>query len=145
MKEIISPKAIRIGYKAADWRDAVGEVGRLMLDAGIVEDRYVEAMINMVEENGAYMVVAPGVAMPHARAESGAVKTGIGFLILTEPVVFPNKESNPVKLLVGVSAVNKDEHLETFGRVAQLIVDENSLQKLMTCKTEDEAAQILNA
>ena len=39
-------------------------------------------MINNVKEIGSYIVIAPKVAIPHARPEDGTNKLGISFLKL---------------------------------------------------------------
>ena len=42
-----------------------------MVDAGFTEPTYTEAMIDVVRDMGPYIVLAPGLAMPHARPEMG--------------------------------------------------------------------------
>ena len=75
----LAKESIEFGYEAADWRDAVRQAGKLLLNAGAITESYIDAMINMVEAEGAYMLVAPGVAMPHARPQDGALKNGISY------------------------------------------------------------------
>lgn len=48
--------------------------GELLEKSGAIEPRYIDAMINTVKEIGPYIVIAPGIAMPHARPEAGAKK-----------------------------------------------------------------------
>ena len=98
----LAKESIEFGYEAADWRDAVRQAGKLLLNAGAITESYIDAMINMVEAEGAYMLVAPGVAMPHARPQDGALKNGISYLTLKTPVFFPQKDDNPITLLIGV-------------------------------------------
>lgn len=64
----LAKESIEFGYEAADWRDAVRQAGKLLLNAGAITESYIDAMINMVEAEGAYMLVAPGVAcLMHVR------------------------------------------------------------------------------
>lgn len=142
MRQIIEESAVMLDFKAEDWKEAITQAGELMVAEGIVERRYIDAMISLVEGYGAYIIVAPGVAMPHARAEDGAKGTGICFLRLKEPVVFPQQDNNPIRILVGVAAANKAEHLETFGMVAEKIVDPECIKKLTLCATAAEVVRI---
>ena len=49
-----------------------------------------------VKEMGAYIVVCPGIAMPHARYEDGVHAVAVSFLRLKEPVYFStSKEAIP--------------------------------------------------
>ena len=71
------------------WEDAIKTAASPLLDQGFIKAEYIDAMIDNVNKNGAYMIIVPGFAMPHARPECGAVKTGMSVLHLKEPVVFP--------------------------------------------------------
>lgn len=56
--------------------------GRLLVDAGAVERRYIGAVPRTVEKLGPYAVIAPGVAIPHARPEDGANRVGLSLVVL---------------------------------------------------------------
>jgi len=102
-------------------------------------------MVKTVKEYGAYMVVAPGFAMPHANAEHGAKGTGISFLRLNKPVIFPKKEDNPVRVLIAVAANDKTKHLETFGSIAEKVLDSAFRKKVIESDDVDEIYNSLNA
>lgn len=61
---------------------------------------------------GAYIVVCPGVAMPHARYEDGVNKVAISFLRLKNPVFFygKDKEPRPVDMLFAFSTTDAIDH-----------------------------------
>ena len=140
----LSKDSIRLDYYATDWKDAVAEAGRLLVNAGLTTGQYIDGMIELVETHGAYMLVAPGVAMPHAQPAQGVMKTGISFLTLREPVEFPAKKENPITLLIGVAAENPDTHLDVIGNVAELIFEDASRLRLMQCKDPDEICRLVN-
>ena len=144
MSEIIKKEAILLDYKAESWEEAVLEAGTLLCESGLAEMEYAEQMVKTVKDYGAYMIVAPGFAMPHANAEYGAKGTGISFLRLKDTVVFPNKEDNPVKVLIAVVANDKQLHLQTFGRIAEKILDAGSREKLLVSENVDEIYDFLN-
>ena len=144
MSEIIKKEAILLDYEAESWEEAVLEAGTLLCESGLAEMEYAEQMVKTVKDYGAYMIVAPGFAMPHANAEYGAKGTGISFLRLKDTVVFPNKEDNPVKVLIAVVANDKQLHLQTFGRIAEKILDAGSREKLLVSENVDEIYDFLN-
>ena len=45
LKELLPIERIAISVDAEDWESAVRAVGRLMVDTGAVEDRYIDEMI----------------------------------------------------------------------------------------------------
>ncbi len=144
MNEIIKKKAILLDYEAGSWEEAVLQAGKLLCENGLAEMEYAEQMVKTVKEYGAYMIVAPGFAMPHANAEFGAKGTGISFLKLKDSVLFPKKEDNPVKVLIAVVAKDKELHLQIFGKIAEKILDASSREKLITSENVDEIYDFLN-
>jgi len=101
-------------------------------------------MINMVEAEGAYMLVAPGVAMPHARPQDGALKNGISYLTLKTPVFFPQKDDNPITLLIGVAAIDNRIHLKVMRIAAAALKDDNELEKLKNISDTEYIFHLLN-
>ena len=43
----LAKESIEFGYEAADWRDAVRQAGKLLLNAGAITESYIDAMITV--------------------------------------------------------------------------------------------------
>lgn len=141
---ILDAKSIRLNYDAEDWEDAVRESGRLLVKAELVDEQYIEALVEMVYQYSAYMLVATGIAMPHSHSNKGVRKTGISYLKLSHPVIFPKKESNPVELLIAVAAENDNSHIAAISKVAAILSDEESMEALKRCSDPEVIFSILN-
>ncbi|WP_293784665.1 PTS sugar transporter subunit IIA [uncultured Aeromicrobium sp.] len=111
----------------ANWEEAVAVAGRLMEADDLCTAEYVAAMQDGVREYGPYVVVAPGVAMPHARPESGVQTPGVAIVTLREPVEFGHATNDPVDLVIAFGAVDKDAHLATLQDIVALIQDSDRL------------------
>ena len=85
---MISSKTIALNVDAKDWKEAVRVSGGLLVKNGLVEPRYVDAMIEMVNTIGPYIVISPGVAMPHARPEDGVLEPCMSLITLKTPDQF---------------------------------------------------------
>jgi PTS system ascorbate-specific IIA component len=142
LEDLIRPELVKIGVKAKDWQEAILAAGKLMVDAKAVDDRFPPAMIRVAEEFGPYIVIAPGVALPHARPEDGVIKASIAIVRLIEPVEFGNVDNDPVFLLVALAAIDHEQHIQGLSQVANILGDEESLEKLRTAKTEQELRAI---
>jgi mannitol/fructose-specific phosphotransferase system IIA component (Ntr-type) len=140
---VIDERAISVDAEADSWQDAVGLCGSLLVESGVAEERYVPAMIRTVEELGPYVVIAPGVAIPHARPEDGARKPGISLVILQEPVEFGSEENDPVDLLFGFATTGSDAHVEIIRALAEFIGEQENLEKLRQARTEGDALDVL--
>ena len=75
-------------------------------------------MIHTAEELGPYIVIAPGIAMPHSRPEDGVLKPCVALMTLSTPVNFGNEENDPVRLVFSFGAPDKEQHVEALRELA---------------------------
>lgn len=120
---------IEIGFEASNWQEAVRESGRLLASKGIVEEEYIEAMIRTVKELGPYSVIAPGVAIPHARPEEGARGTGFSLVVLKNGVNF-GSPNDPVYIVIAFAAKDREGHLRALKQLADLLGNESLVDEL---------------
>lgn len=86
--------------------EAIGLAGSLLERRNLVERRYLAAMRRMFRLYGPYLVIAPGVAMPHARPEDGALAPGLSFVRLTPALPFGPDPRHMVDLLFGLATTD---------------------------------------
>lgn len=144
VQRLLEAGTIQVGAAAADWESSLRAGGELMVNAGFCEQRYVEAMIRNHKEIGPYFIIAPGIAMPHAKPEEGVLKTGYALLTLTEPVEFGDEENDPVDLLIFAGAANREEHnQEAVPQIAELCDSDEFIEKLRSAKDQAGAEAVL--
>jgi len=108
----------------------------------VVEERYVEAMVRVTEELGPYAVIAPGVAMPHARPEDGAREVGLSLVVLREGVNF-GSPNDPVYVVIGFAAKDKTSHLRVLQQLAEFLSEPDVVEELKRIRSEDELRTLL--
>ena len=116
MSDLIKKELIRIEDRANDWKDAIRIAAKSLLDNGYINEQYVEDMIKSVEDAGPYIVLAPNIAVPHARPNGNVAKMAISLTKLNEPVNFRNEEEdedNWVRILFCLAAVDSSSHCGT--------------------------------
>jgi mannitol operon transcriptional antiterminator len=143
LTDMLPRDMIALKVSVGDWREAVRVAGKLLVDSGAAEPRYVPAMIRMVEEIGPYIVIAPGIAIPHARPEEGAKKSSLSFVTLDPPVNFGNEHNDPVSIVIAFAAPRKEGHLEALKEVARLLEDSERVEKLKQASSVDEVLKII--
>lgn len=144
MELVVLPAHIRLKATASDWQQAVTlSVGLLEAD-GYVEPRYIQATLDAVKTLGPYIVLAPGIAIPHARPENGALKTGISLVTLETPVCFGSEENDPVDLVIGLSSVDGKAHINLFKRMCNFLGNDENVAKLRALIDPQEAADFIN-
>jgi len=126
---------INIVEQVEDWRAAVQLSAAPLLAAGAITPSYVEAIFASHEKLGPYYVIAPGLAMPHARPEEGVITPGLSLLHVKQGVHFDAEENDPVFVIVMLCAINGEEHLEMISHLAELFSDEDDFQALIKADT----------
>lgn len=115
--------AITIGARVADWRAAVTAAGAALERSGATTADYTERMLNVIDEFGAYIVIAPGLALAHARPGDDVLADGLSVVTLAEPVEFGHPNNDPVSVIVGLAVCGGDEHLRSVAALANVFND----------------------
>jgi len=142
-KTILDLDALRLQETAADWKAAVKIGVDLLVRAGSVEARYYDAIVRMTEEIGPWYLLAPGLAMPHARPEEGVKADGFALVTLKEPIEFGSSDNDPVDILITLAATSaKTMNEDAIVEVATLFEDENTVARIRAAKTRAEIEEI---
>lgn len=147
MSDLIKKELIRIEDHANDWKDAIRIAAKSLLDNGYINEQYVEDMIKSVEDAGPYIVLAPNIAVPHARPNGNVAKMAISLTKLNEPVNFRNEEEdedNWVRILFCLAAADSSSHIIALQQLAVLLDSDEITDELIDAKTEDEMLDIIN-
>ena len=144
LQDLLSEENVSFHYPAETWEDVIRHGGQLMVDAGFTEPTYTEAMIDVVREMGPYIVLAPGLAMPHARPEMGAKQVGTALVTLEKPIDFGSPENDPVSVAVFLCAPNKEEHIQLLTDIATLFEDEEFLDAAVNFESIEDVEAFLS-
>lgn len=144
LQDLLSEDNVSFHYPAETWEDVIRHGGQLMVDGGFTEPTYTEAMIDVVRDMGAYIVLAPGLAMPHARPEMGAKQVGTALVTLEKPIDFGSPENDPVSVAVFLCAPNKEEHIQLLTDIATLFEDEEFLDAAVNFESIEDVQAFLS-
>ena len=143
LQDLLSEDNVSFRYPAETWEDVIRHGGQLMVDAGFTDSTYTEAMIDVVRDMGPYIVLAPGLAMPHARPEMGAKQVGAALVTLEKPIDFGSPENDPVSVAIFLCAPNKDEHIQLLTDIATLFEDEEFLDAAVNFESLEDVQSFL--
>lgn len=130
MKDLLVGDTVRAKVPADTWQEAADQVGKLMVSAGLVEPRYIEAMKCVLREMGPYAVIAPGIALLHARPEDGVLAPCLALATLSSPVAFGNQQNDPVELVFAFGAVDSSAHVAALQELARLLMEPQVVDSL---------------
>ncbi|GEK80715.1 PTS sugar transporter subunit IIA [Agrococcus baldri] len=132
-----------LGVHAADWRAAVRAAGVDLVTAGAVGRAYVDELVQQIEQAGPYCVVAPGVAVPHAKASGVVRRDALAIVVLDEPVAFGHAHHDPVRVVIGLAATSPRGHLRMLAELANALDASGVADRLAAARTRDEAVEAL--
>ncbi|MDC7222616.1 MAG: PTS sugar transporter subunit IIA [Spirochaetales bacterium] len=141
---LINERAVVCGLEADNWEDAIIKGGQILVEKGAATQEYLRTIVKKCKDNGPYIVIAPRIAMPHARPEEGALALGYALVTLKNPVSFMDPDNDPISLLIYIAAPDVKAHNEeAICQVADLCDEEEYVDGLIEAKSEEEMIQIL--
>jgi transcriptional antiterminator len=143
LKDVIKKERIKLKIEVDDWESAIKEGGKLLLDSGGVNENYIKEMINAVKDMGAYIVIAPGIAIAHARPEDGVNFTCFSLITLKNPINFGNPDNDPVKLVLSFATENSRVHINALGEIMEVLSNEKNQKTIINSNDVNEVYKIL--
>jgi transcriptional antiterminator/mannitol/fructose-specific phosphotransferase system IIA component (Ntr-type) len=141
--EIITEELIALDINAEDWKDALKKGGSLLVEQNKITIEYIDAMITTIEKNGAYIVVAPGVAIPHAAPIYGAKDLSVSIIRLKNPVSFGHEKNDPVEFIICLSVLDSKSHLKAFFSMMNMICNKEFIKSLQGANSPREILNII--
>jgi PTS system ascorbate-specific IIA component len=135
--------AIVIAAHAADWRAAVTLASDALAASGAARPEYAREMIRMIEEHGPYVVIAPGLALAHARPGPEVLADGLSIVTLATPVNFGHPHNDPVHVVLGLAITAADEHLAAVAALANVFNDSHAIEELAAATSAEEVQRIM--
>lgn len=147
-QSLIDNNSVQLQASASNWKEAIKIGTDMLIASGAIDPRYHDAIISSVEELGPYIVIAPNLALPHARPENGVIRTAFALVTLDSPIYFDG-EDEPVDVLITLAGSSSDEHMEGLMEVTQVLDDEESesgvdLDKLRRCRSKDDVYKVID-
>ena len=143
IQDILTDHNIQITSEAMDWKESIRFGARPLLNEGAITENYIDEMIHSVEEYGPYIVLAPHMALAHARPEDGAKKLGLSLTVFQEPVSFGESDDQQVSVMFCLSAIDSFSHLNIMKSLVNLIRATNKIEELSKATDINVARTIL--
>lgn len=140
----IDSSDIRMKVQANSWEDALRVAAKPLVEEKKITDDYIQAMIDSVHNLGPYIVIAPGLALGHARPSAAVKQSCISIASLATPVKFGNKDNDPVDLVIILASINDTDHLDLMKKIVTFLNKAENLKWLRSA-SQEEAQTIADA
>lgn len=130
LEKYLTKNLVVFNATASTPEEVIRLAGNLLLDEGKIKQEYVDAMIESYHKLGSYIVIAPHIAMPHARPSKYVNEKSISFIKLKTPVKFNSKKNDPVKIVFALAGKDDESHLGMIKELAELLTNPKKVEKL---------------
>ncbi|WP_072668520.1 PTS sugar transporter subunit IIA [Vibrio injensis] len=114
-----------------------------LIAQGKVNKNYLDAIKEKHKEIGAYYVLAPKIAMPHARPEDGVNEACLQVTIFKHGVDLESEDNGDVYLSVTLAAVDSDSHIQTIVALSELFQNDDDINAIISAESKDDIVKIL--
>ena len=140
MGEPIKHEHIHIEDSAENYEDAIRLAAAPLIKDGYIQDAYTDDILESLEKNGPYIVVADYVALPHAQPSEKVLKNGLSLLLLKEPV---DLKDNPIHVFIVLAAKDSTAHLSSLQSLAVFLMEKENIDALIGAKTVPGIQKVL--
>lgn len=135
---------IKLNEQFSSKEEAIRFCGKILYDAGFVNEAYIEAMVERNKDVSVYM--GNFIAIPHGTdaAKKEVLKSGIVVVQVPEGVNFGTEEQPQVAtVLFGIAGIG-DEHLEMIQKISIFCADVDNVIKLADAQSEETIISLLD-
>lgn len=137
MQDMLKKENVRILPKVDSWQDAVRVAIEPLIAGGFVEPRYIDGVIENTFLYGPYYVLAPDLALIHARSEQGVLHRQLAVTLVRKPIRF-SPDGYDVRLLVTLAAEDPKSHTQCLKRLAAIFGDEEVMAAILEAQSCEE-------
>lgn len=141
MKNILNGQ-IQVVESAENWEKAIETAAQPLIKNGKIKYGYVENIIKNIKELGPYIILLPGVAMPHARPDENVIESSLSLLKINKGVSF-SEDTEDVKLMFVLAAKDSNSHIDIIEQLTELLGDDQKIERLMNAETVEEVENLI--
>jgi mannitol/fructose-specific phosphotransferase system IIA component len=140
MKEILKRENIILNQPKVDREKAIRRCGQMLLDAGYINEKYIEGMI--IRDNDFSTAIGNHIAIPHGAEEykKDIIRTGMVVLACPDGIDW---NGSAVYLVIGIAAKG-DEHMEILSNIVDVFETGEDTINMAKNAGIDEIYQLLN-
>jgi transcriptional antiterminator len=125
------------------WREIVALASQPLINSGAIQDRYLSAMIEVIENHGFYMYMGSGVLLLHAAPTDGVNQLCVSMLKLEQPFKFENGTTPDTDIIFVLGATDDNSHLTALFQLNEFIQYPEFMSDIRNTKKPSEVVNIL--
>lgn len=131
LSQLISEDQVILNADVDSWEEAVKLGSQPLINSGHINKSYEKAMIDNIRKLKAYVVIRPGVAMPHAKPADGVNELGVSIVTLNKGVKFGHPKNDSVRLILVLANKDATSHLKVLDTFIRIIKNESYVEEIL--------------
>lgn len=140
--KMLKKEHILLDFETTDWIESIRASGELLLKTEHLQSQYIDKMIQLVQENGPYIVFDPGFVVAHAGPQDGACQLGISLVRLKNVIQF-EIGGIKVKFIVCLSIPDKESHAFLMFQMYKCLINREIFDFLSKATSVEEISSII--
>ncbi|RJS94140.1 phosphoenolpyruvate--protein phosphotransferase [Salinisphaera sp. Q1T1-3] len=137
----LTPDAVLLDQTADDWRDALGAAGKALVEAGLVDSAYADALFDREAQSSTYL--GNGIAIPHGTKDASAHVDHTGLRVLQFPDGVTWHDGNTVSVIVTIAAAG-DQHLDILRQLTHVLDTPGVADRLAAASDAETVIKLLS-
>lgn len=143
LTDFLTDDLVKLDVEASTPEEAIQTVGNLLVSAEKILPEYIDDMIQTFHNLGPYIVLSPGIAMPHSKPSNHVKEPCIAFCRLKKAIEFHHPTNDPVKFLFALAGNDEIGHLNLLKGLCSFLMNEENVKKLYTIQKEKELIELI--
>lgn len=133
---------IQVNCQAKDWKQAIEITAQPLVDYHEIEKEYIDYMIENVYTFGPYLIIAPHFALVHGSPGLYIHENALSIATFQNEIyLYQAKES--VRIMMCVACLSQMSYIRTLGAIANVLMEENMIDKILACQSRREAYALI--
>lgn len=139
IEKFLNRDYIQLNVNVDNWKDAIRLSAKPLLEKDIIKEKYIDNMIEGVEEMGPYIALDQGIALAHARPDESVNDIGLSFMTIKNDLEL-GCDFDPIKLMICLSAKDSDSHIDLIMELSSVLCDKEAVDKITK---EDDVENVI--
>jgi mannitol operon transcriptional antiterminator len=141
LADLVTPGRIQLIDSMDDWHEGIRLASAPLLDEELINENYVNAMIECVESYGPYIFITPQVALAHAKPEGNVLGLSASMLLAPDGIAFP--DGKVAQVIIVLALIDDEQHLGAMNDILHFFGEEQNTTKLFNAVNEVVAYSLI--
>lgn len=143
LEDALTGQYIQLDKEVKSWKEAITLGAKPLEQTGVIGEAHKHGIIDIIEERGPYMAVAPGIMLAHGNAQD-VEKVSLSFTRLSPPVKFNHAKNDPIELLFIFVSPEETGFIPALQQLLEHLIDPETRSALISAKTVSQTLDILS-